>query len=280
MFATRFTPCGRCALLSHVNQGQEQRHSPGVLRAGQSCPREDIGDPCPAATVVGVVGDLEETHHIRAHRRAEAALGCAVGFLLLAGFVAAAQGPILFDGVVLRHTPGLASHSILLRLTTLITELGTPAAVVAATVITAALLSRRARTWRPLRQALPPLICLAAGVLAAKALLHRGGPPGVRLHHGLGYFPSGHTATALVCTGVLVGLLTPVWPHLRLRLVVASGSWTVVMAASLVYHRYHWFTDVLGGALLGGLILLVAPRGARHRPPRPARRWPSGREVS
>lgn len=217
-----------------------------------------------------MAGYLEEAHQIRALRRTEAALGCAVGFLLLAGFVAAKQGPVLFDGVLLRHTPGLGAHSILLRLTTLITELGTPAFVVAATVITAALLSRRASSWRPLRQALPPLISLAVGVLTAKALLHRGGPPGVRLHHGLGglgglgYFPSGHTATALVCTGVLVRLLTQVWPQLRLRLVVASSSWTAVMAASLVYHRYHWFTDVLGGALLGGVVLLVALRPERQ----------------
>jgi len=94
---------------------------------------------------------------------------------------------------------------------------------------------------------------------AATAFRPGPGPPGTQLHHLLGYYPSVHTATALVCTGLLLRFTRRLHPHWPPRLLAASTDWTLIVAASLVLHRCHWFTDVLAGLLLGTLILALEP---------------------
>ena len=69
---------------------------------------------------------------------------------------------------------------------------------------------------------------------AAAATAFRTGPPGTQLHHLLGYYPSVHTATALVCTGLLLRFTRRLHPHWRPRLLAASTDWTrsCLLAAS------------------------------------------------
>ena len=100
---------------------------------------------------------------------------------------------------------------------------------------------------------------------AAAATAFRTGPPGTQLHHLLGYYPSVHTATALVCTGLLLRFTRRLHPHWPPRLLAASTDWTLIVAASLVIHRCHWFTDVLAGLLLGTLILALTSRKPTNR---------------
>jgi membrane-associated phospholipid phosphatase len=97
---------------------------------------------------------------------------------------------------------------------------------------------------------------MAATVLIVKAAVHRAGPPGSELHHFLGgYFPSGHTATALVCVGTLAAQLGEVRPGLRHWLRWAVAGWTTLVALAMVFRQYHWLTDVVASAGLGLLIL-------------------------
>jgi membrane-associated phospholipid phosphatase len=87
----------------------------------------------------------------------------------------------------------------------------------------------------------------------------------------LGAYPSGHTATALVCTGTLAVLFARRHAPYRRGLTLAVTGWTTLVAWSLLWLHYHWLSDVLGGALLGVLLLWLLYRWpwylvARPRP--------------
>jgi undecaprenyl-diphosphatase len=66
-------------------------------------------------------------------------------------------------------------------------------------------------------------------------------------------FPSGHAFTAVTLYGFFIYL---VWsraqhPVLRSVITAALGGIAVLVAASRVLLRAHWFSDVLGGFTLG-----------------------------
>lgn len=72
-----------------------------------------------------------------------------------------------------------------------------------------------------------------------------------------GSFPSGHTLRTVI-VAVLVGL---VWPRLR----VAAAAWAAVVLPMLVVASWHTPSDVLGGALLAGALVVPAARLTRRR---------------
>jgi undecaprenyl-diphosphatase len=121
------------------------------------------------------------------------------------------------------------------------------------TVVALWAISSRA-PW-PVVAAAPAVVSLTVTVLAGKWLLARPGPPGSEPVDILGAYPSGHTATALVCTGTLAVLLARRYPQYRRGLTLAVTGWTTLVAWSLLWLHFHWLCDVLGGALLGALPL-------------------------
>jgi undecaprenyl-diphosphatase len=205
-------------------------------------------------------------------RRPRVVLVLAVALVLLTAAVAAGAWPVSLDRRLAAAV--LGTDPQLLRLAAGVTRLATPQVSVALTVAAAAWLSRRERDPAALRTVAVPLVALVVGVVGGKVLLHRAGPSGRPLHHLLGYYPSGHTATALVCAGLLTRLVVHRSPTWRARLVVAATAWTALVATSLVLHRYHWLSDVVAGALLGSLVLLSTERVSLPAPPEPARTAP------
>jgi membrane-associated phospholipid phosphatase len=186
------------------------------------------------------------------------------GLLALTVAVAAGWWPVSLDHRVAvalpgRHATGVAS--VLLDLALVVTTLATPAATVLLMLAVGGWLARHDASPAALRMVAVPLTALTVSVLAGKALVYRPGPPGSHLHHLLGYYPSGHTATAVVCTGLLTRLAHA--HHLRSRVALqgAATTWTLLVGASLVFHRYHWLSDVLAGLLLGTLILVLTTAG-------------------
>ncbi|WP_399224575.1 phosphatase PAP2 family protein [Streptomyces sp. TRM49041] len=113
--------------------------------------------------------------------------------------------------------------------------------------------------WRGRRvQALYAGVAMAlvpALVIPLKLLLDRPGP----LTDATGFYPSGHTATALVayCGAALL-------VHRRALLPVAVVL-TVATGTGLVLRGYHWPLDVAGSALLftGAALMVGAVRGRR-----------------
>jgi membrane-associated phospholipid phosphatase len=122
------------------------------------------------------------------------------------------------------------------------------------------------------------VVALTGGMtLAIKLVVDRSDPRGEHTALG-GSFPSGHSAMLLVCvaTGaMLVSCPTRWWQRVGVLLLEA------VLAVGMMYIALHWLTDIVGGALVAGVVLGVmaliagpdggpSHRGRRHRFRRPA----------
>lgn len=142
----------------------------------------------------------------------------------------------------------------------------------------AAGLAWRRHTWDPLVRALASGALLAATVPALKWWFARPGPFTASGTAGFGgYFPSGHTALAVVCYGTLVLLLRSGrgW---RTWAACVTGLIALVVGAGLVLRGYHWVSDVLAAYTLSGAILTAVFGLSQTRETRPAHR-PDGYRV-
>ena len=124
------------------------------------------------------------------------------------------------------------------------------------------------RWWLAPVAAAVAMAAVPALVIPLKELIDRTGPPGM---DGSGYYPSGHTATAMVAYGGAALLLLP---HLhstyaRRELVIACALLNFGVGLGLVRRGYHWPLDVVASWCLSGMVLqVVALVVARygHRP--------------
>jgi membrane-associated phospholipid phosphatase len=114
-----------------------------------------------------------------------------------------------------------------------------------------------ARWWLPVAAAAVAGGVVPAVVVPFKVLVGRAGPGGPLVAGQLGFFPSGHAATAAVCYGA-AALLAP--RHRRACAVVAA---VVVFAVgpALVWCGYHWVLDVVAAWCLSGTVLLALCAG-------------------
>ena len=136
-----------------------------------------------------------------------------------------------------------------------ITRVANPPVTMALLLTVVALWGIWSRTPWPVVVAVPAVVLLTVTVLAGKWLLARPGPPGSDPVDIFGAYPSGHTATALVCTGTLAVLVGRRHPRYRRGVALAVTGWTTLVAWSLLWLHFHWLCDVLGAALLGALLL-------------------------
>ncbi|MBL1074728.1 phosphatase PAP2 family protein [Nocardia sp. 2] len=143
-----------------------------------------------------------------------------------------------------------------------ITFFGNPERAVLIAAAMAAFVGWRYRSWRgAILVAMTVATATAVGHIIKRAVGRERPPVDTRVVDATGMsFPSGHaTATAaFVGVAVLVYLRT----HkglVRSVIAVTCGTLAVaVMATTRLYLGVHWLTDVLGGALLGLGVVLVA----------------------
>jgi len=95
---------------------------------------------------------------------------------------------------------------------------------------------------------------LSAGVVQVlKSIFGRVRPEDMLVISDHGSFPSGHTANAATLVVVAVVLFPRLWVAL------VGATWVLLMAFSRTQVHAHWFTDTVGGTLVGaGVALLVA----------------------
>ncbi|QKZ18342.1 phosphatase PAP2 family protein [Streptomyces chartreusis] len=162
------------------------------------------------------------------------------------------------------------------RLSELLADLGNvPVAVPVLAVVLVYVTWRHRRTgtdhwWQPAAAAAVLMALVPALIVPLKELTDRPGTPAVP--PATGYYPSGHTATAVVAYGAAALLLLP-WlrtaPARRTALALCAAL-NLGVAFGLVRRGYHWPLDVVAswclGTVLMTLLWLFLARGGRDQP--------------
>jgi membrane-associated phospholipid phosphatase len=131
-----------------------------------------------------------------------------------------------------------------------------------ALLIVAIYISRKFKTWRPINLGILSFLSLNLVVGAFKVGLGRTKPrDGLDLFDAGGMsYPSGHASNAIFIWGVIAYLIYRYAHVNRYRGRVASAGVgllaTTVCIVSLVRNT-HWFSDLFGGLLLGGALLVL-----------------------
>lgn len=160
------------------------------------------------------------------------------------------------DDWLLRHRTGLWNT---------LTEFGSGAAntqtAIAVTAIAVLLLRWRLSRWYESWIVVAAITGELLVFLAVTATVHRPRPPVPRLDVSppTSSFPSGHTAAGVALYGCLAILLLWVYGRRPWTLVLATVLWLVplMVGASRLYRGMHYPSDVVVGALGGGLWLLI-----------------------
>jgi undecaprenyl-diphosphatase len=120
------------------------------------------------------------------------------------------------------------------------------------------------RGRRTLLPALSMILILAVVVLGMKYGFDRVQPDGARPARG--DYPSGHTASVLICGGTAVVLSRLTGPA-RPVLWAAVAAATAAVGTSLLYINAHWLSDVLASVAIGVIALwgLTVTRRANDR---------------
>jgi len=130
-------------------------------------------------------------------------------------------------------------------------------------LVTAGLISRRFRSFRPLNLAFLSLVFLNIFVGASKIFFGRCKARedfDICMFSGGMAYPSGHVANALVTWGLVAYIIfryTHRAPFEGLRFYWLVAVITIAVGAASLLRNTHWFTDLLGGVFLGGAILVL-----------------------
>ena len=130
-------------------------------------------------------------------------------------------------------------------------------------LITATLISRRFKSWRPLNLSFLSLVFLNVFVGAAKIGFGRCKAKEdfdvCMFTDGMAY-PSGHISNALLTWGLFAYIIfryTHRAPFEGLKLYWLVAVLTLAVGIESLIRNTHWFTDLLGGMFLGGAILVL-----------------------
>lgn len=117
----------------------------------------------------------------------------------------------------------------------------------------------RNRTPRPLVTLGVGLVLLNLSVGLVKLATGRLGPLQTsnthRIFDGGNIYPSGHVSNAVV----LYGLIAMIAVNHRRLAATAAAFLSVTVGLGTVYRDTHWFSDVVGGWIAGGLVLIAVP---------------------
>ncbi|MGW1619718.1 phosphatase PAP2 family protein [Streptomyces sp. NPDC002172] len=161
------------------------------------------------------------------------------------------------------------------RFSELLSDLGNVQVAVPVLVLVIAYVAWRGRATGTDRWWLPPtaaavlMALVPAIVVPLKDWTARPGTPVVP--PAVGYFPSGHTATAAIAYGSATLLLLPWLASAAARRAIVAVCATLVLGVSygLVRRGYHWPLDVVAGWCLATVLLtslgLLLSRSTRRR---------------
>lgn len=202
-----------------------------------------------------------ETRRRQMRRALKWSAGLFAGFLLVTQQVVT-YGPIIqvdrfFSKADHPHFNGLSAF-IIRRLD----DLGLRSVSGIALLIVAVYISRRFKTWRPINLGILSFLALNIVVGGFKFALGRTKPRiGLDVLHAGGMsYPSGHASNAIFIWGVIAYLIYR-YAHVdryRGRLASAGvGALSLTVCTVSLLRNTHWFSDLFGGLLLGGALLVL-----------------------
>lgn len=104
------------------------------------------------------------------------------------------------------------------------------------------------------------LVLAGISCIVMKYIVQRGRPVGFGLIEEVGYsFPSAHATLTMVVFGFLIYYISKKRFNLILKIVVDILLLALIVLVSLsrVYLGVHFFTDILGAWLLGGMVFIL-----------------------
>jgi membrane-associated phospholipid phosphatase len=155
-------------------------------------------------------------------------------------------------------TPGKTPTLVML-----VDDLGLRSITALFLIITAVLIGRRFKSWRPFNLSILSLLLLNLTVGASKLLFGRTKPHSgfdlVFTDSGLSY-PSGHAANAILTWGIIAYLIfrySHKEPFEGMRLTWFVSIITTGVCLASLYRNTHWFSDLLGGLFIGSTLLVL-----------------------
>lgn len=199
-----------------------------------------------------------------------------LGFLVVTEQVLTRSYLYRFDHWIknLRHHTfrGFSSHALLA-----LDDLGLRSVTATVLITLAVFIGWRFKSLRPLHLSLSALLLLNGVVGISKVIFGRSKPRLALdlLHAGGLSYPSGHSANALLTWGMcsyLIYRYTHREPFEGIKLNWLVITITITVCIVSLIRDTHWFSDLLGGVLIGGslLVFLIAIDRA----------WPSERQPS
>ncbi len=215
-------------------------------------------------------------------RRAEMLRAFRASFILFIGFLIVTEQVLTksylyhFDHWIknLKHHTfkGLSSHALLA-----LDDMGLRSFTATVLLVLAAFIGWRFKSWRPIYLSVSALLLLNGVVGLSKLIFGRTKPRLALdlLHAGGLSYPSGHSANALLTWGMcsyLIYRYTNRKPFRGIKLNWLVALITITVCVVSLIRDTHWFSDLLGGVLIGGslLVFLIAVDRA----------WPSTRQPS
>jgi membrane-associated phospholipid phosphatase len=178
---------------------------------------------------------------------------------MFAVFTVLAMGPLgEVDVVLSEELPGQGGR--LYPLLAFLAHMGERGILLPFILALAGWLARTRRTWEPVIAVAVATVAVNLLVGGCKILTARGGP-GVgdpAFFEGGMLYPSGHTANVVLYFGLAVVLARQYGdPGGRPARVLLWLAWAacLLMVGIALYRQVHWFTDVVGGLLVGAAVL-------------------------
>jgi membrane-associated phospholipid phosphatase len=155
-------------------------------------------------------------------------------------------------------TPGKTPTLVML-----VDDMGLRSVTAIVLLVTAILIGRRFKSWRPINLSILSLVLLNLAVGASKLLFGRTKPHSgfdlVFTDSGLSY-PSGHAANAILTWGIFAYLIfrySHKEPFEGMRLTWFVSIITTGVCLASLYRNTHWFSDLLGGLFIGSALLVL-----------------------
>jgi membrane-associated phospholipid phosphatase len=142
-------------------------------------------------------------------------------------------------------------------------DVATPEVALPITLALGVVLACSRRQWGLAFEAAIRVGLVVASVLLLKPLLAVPGPTRNPLGDNGGAFPSGHTASTVVCMALILAWVN--WPRRVATRVAVIAVVVAIVGVAVIYVHYHYVSDVVGGVLLGLLVatLPLPPFGRR-----------------